>query len=196
MKHWAKLAVALAVVALLVGVLFVVAYAEQGAAPSVQTATATPAPKAEVVVDTANPTVPALEEWQASPHADATSMAFRDWDDTDPQAVPVTCAKCHSSGGYQDFLGVDGSAAGKVDKPAAVNTVVDCVACHNSGTIAKTSVVFPSGIEVTDLGDESRCMECHQGRESQLSVDRQITSHVQAHRQRPGHRGQAARDNR
>src|SRR5512136_3051278 len=128
------------------------------AAPAAQSATPTPAPKPAVVVDTAAPTVPGLKEWQGSPHADAKAMAFRDWDDTSPQAVPVTCAKCHSSGGYQDFLGVDGSAAGKVDKPAAVNTVIDCVACHNSATIAKTSVVFPSGIELTGLGDESRCM--------------------------------------
>jgi hypothetical protein len=36
-------------------------------------------------------------------------------------------------------------------------------------------VVFPSGIELAHLGDESRCMECHQGRESKLSVDKQIT---------------------
>ena len=89
--------------------------------------------------------------------------------------MPASCAKCHSSGGYQDFLGVDGSAAGKVDKAHPVNTVVDCVACHNTGTIAKDSVVFPSGLELTGLGDESRCMECHQGRESKLSVDKQIT---------------------
>ncbi len=148
------------------------------AAPAAQTATATPAPKATpvpVVVDTANPTVPYLKDWQGSGHADSTAMAFRDWDETDPQAVPATCAKCHSSGGYQDFLGADGSTAGKVDKPAAVNTVVDCVACHNPVTLHKTSVKFPSGVELKNLGDESRCMECHQGRESKLSVDKQIT---------------------
>ena len=165
MKHWAKLAVALAVVALLVGVLFVVAYAEQAAAPVAQ----------EVVVDTTNPVVPALKDWQASPHADVKSEAFRHWDEEDPQEVPASCAKCHSSAGYQDFLGADGSAAGKVDKSAPVTTVVDCVACHNSATIAKDSVVFPSGIEIAGLGDESRCMECHQGRESKISVDKQIT---------------------
>lgn len=184
MKHWSKLAVALAVFALLLGI-FAVAYAEQGAAPTHQTATATPAPKAAATtatekaavpkVDTANPTVPYVKDWQGSGHADASAMAFRDWDETDPQAVPVTCAKCHSSAGYQDFLGADGSAAGKVDKPAPVNTVVDCVACHNTSTIAKTSVTFPSGVTLTGLGDESRCMECHQGRESKFSVDKQIT---------------------
>ncbi len=176
MKHWSKLAVALAVFALLLGV-FAVAYAEQGAAPTNQAATATPAPKAAAPkVDTANPTVPYVKDWQGSGHADVTALAFRDWDDTNPQAVPVTCAKCHSSAGYQDFLGVDGSEAGKVDKPAPVNTVVDCVACHNPATIAKTSVKFPSGVTLTGLGDESRCMECHQGRESKLSVDKQITA--------------------
>ena len=146
------------------------------AAPAAQTATATPAPtKPAPVVDTAAPTVPGLKEWQGSGHADAKAEAFRHWDQDDPQEVPASCAKCHSSGGYQDFLGVDGSAAGKVDKGHPVNTVVDCVACHNTGTIAKDSVVFPSGLELTGLGDESRCMECHQGRESKLSVDKQIT---------------------
>jgi hypothetical protein len=181
MKHWSKLAAALAVFALLLG-LFAVAYADQGAAPARQ-ATATPAPKAAATtapaaapeVNTDEPTIPALEEWKASPHADAESESFRHWDEEDPQEVPTSCAKCHSSAGYRDFLGADGSEAGVVDEAAPVNTVVDCVACHNSATIAKTSVVFPSGIEVTGLGDESRCMECHQGRESKISVDRQIT---------------------
>ncbi len=162
MKHWSKLAAVLAVVALLAGV-FAVAYAEP--------ATQTDAP----VVDTKAPTIPALEEWMASPHADFESESFRHWDEEDPQEVPASCAKCHSSAGYQDFLGADGSEAGMVDEAAPVNTVVDCVACHNSATIAKDSVVFPSGIELTGLGDESRCMECHQGRESKVSVDKQIT---------------------
>ncbi len=172
MKHWPKLAAVITIV-LLLGV-FAVANASQPAAPAAQTtAAATPAP---VVVDTENPVIPALADWKASPHADAKSEAFRHWDGDDPQEVPTSCAKCHSSGGYQDFLGADGSEAGKVDKAAAVNTVVDCVACHNSATIAKDSVVFPSGIELTGLGDESRCMECHQGRESTVSVTNQISN--------------------
>jgi hypothetical protein len=168
----------LKIVSVLIAVLLLlvlVAAMQVSAAPAAQTATPTPAPKPTVVVNTAAPTVPFLKDWQGSGHADATAMAFRDWDETDPQAVPATCAKCHSSVGYQDFLGVDGSAAGKVDKAAPVNTVIDCVACHNTGTIHKTSVKFPSGVELTNLGDESRCMECHQGRESKLSVDKQIT---------------------
>jgi len=175
MKHWTKLAAVLAVFALLLGV-FAVAYAEQGAAPVAQTATATPAPTAAAPkVDTSAPTVPWLEAWQGSGHADAKSEAFRHWDATNPQAVPVDCAKCHSSAGYQDFLGADGSAAGKVDKAAPVDTVIDCVACHNSATVSKTSVTFPSGIKLEGLGAEARCMECHQGRESVFSVNKQIT---------------------
>jgi hypothetical protein len=33
------------------------------------------------------------------------------------------------------------------------------------------SVVFPSGAEIAGLGDEARCMQCHQGRASTVSVD-------------------------
>jgi hypothetical protein len=161
------------VAALLLIALF--AAMQVSAAPTAQSATATPAPQATPVVNTAAPAVPGLKEWQGSGHADAMAEAFRHWDQDDPQEVPASCAKCHSSGGYQDFLGVDGSASGKVDKAAAVNTVVDCVACHNAGTINKTSVKFPSGVELKNLGDESRCMECHQGRESWLSVEKAIT---------------------
>jgi hypothetical protein len=49
------------------------------------------------------------------------------------------------------------------------------VACHNSVTLTKDSVVMPSGLEITGLGDESRCMECHQGRESTVSVTAALT---------------------
>jgi len=123
---------------------------------------------------TLNPTIPFLEHWQSSAHAVFDTEAFRHWDGEDPQEVPTSCAKCHSSAGYQDFLGADGSEAGVVNNPAPVNTVVDCVACHNSVTVSKDSVVMPSGIELTGLGAEARCMECHQGRQSKPSVDAAI----------------------
>ncbi len=119
-------------------------------------------------------TVPFLDEWMGSAHADAASEAFSHWDEDDPAEIPVECAKCHSSTGYQDYVGADGSEVNVVDSPHMTGTVVDCVACHNSGTIDKTSVIMPSGLELTDLGDESRCMECHQGRESKVSVDAAI----------------------
>jgi hypothetical protein len=118
--------------------------------------------------------VPFLEEWASSPHADAAAEPFVHWNEEDPAEVPAECAKCHSTPGYQDFLGADGSAAGAVDAAAPIGTVVECVACHNDATLVKTSVVMPSGIELTGLGDEARCMECHQGRESTVSVNKAL----------------------
>ena len=84
-----------------------VAALQVSAAPSQQTAAATPVP---VVVDTKAPEVPFLKEWQGSGHAAWETEAFRHWDADDPQEVPTSCAKCHSGAGYQDFLGADGSA--------------------------------------------------------------------------------------
>ena len=118
--------------------------------------------------------VPNVAEWAASPHADVTAEAFNRWNEEDPKEIPTSCAKCHSSTGYQDYLGADGSEAGVVDLAVPVGEVVECVACHNEVTMDKTSVVMPSGIELTGLGAESRCMECHQGRESKVSVDKFI----------------------
>jgi hypothetical protein len=122
------------------------------------------------------PEVPFLEQWSGSGHANAEAEAFVHWNEDDPAVVPANCAKCHSTPGYLDFLGADGSAAAKVDKDAPIGTTVACVACHNTVTLTKTSVVMPSGIELTGLGDESRCMECHQGRASKLSVTNAISN--------------------
>ncbi len=118
--------------------------------------------------------VPFLEEWQSSGHADATAEAFVHWDEEDPAVVPANCAKCHSTPGYLDFLGVDGSAAGAVDAEAPIGSVVTCVACHNAATLVMDSVEMPSGVILTNLGDESRCMQCHQGRASAVQVDAAI----------------------
>ena len=118
--------------------------------------------------------VPFYDEWVASPHNDTEGEAFNHWNEDDPAEVPTDCAKCHSTPGYMDHLGADGSTAGVVDAPAAIGSTVQCVACHNEVTLDKTSVVFPSGIEIVNLGDEARCMECHQGRASTVSVDQRI----------------------
>ncbi len=120
--------------------------------------------------------VPYLEAWQGSAHNAVDTEPFRHWDKSDPAEVPTSCAKCHTTAGYRDFLGADGSEAAKVDAavPAADSQGVQCVACHNTVTLTKTSVTFPSGVEITGIGDDSRCMECHQGRESKVSVDKQI----------------------
>jgi hypothetical protein len=113
--------------------------------------------------------VPFLEAWQSSGHADFEAEAFRHWDEDG--VVEAACAKCHSEGGYLDFIGADGTAAGAVDADAAVGTTVTCATCHNDVTISMTSVTMPSGIELTGLGDESRCMQCHQGRASKVTLD-------------------------
>jgi hypothetical protein len=119
--------------------------------------------------------VPFLDDWAGSGHNDAEAEAFVHWDEDDPAVVSSSCAKCHSTPGHLDFLGADGSEAGVVDEAPPVGTTIQCVACHNEVTLTKTSVVMPSGIELTGLGDEARCMECHQGRHSTISVTASIT---------------------
>ncbi len=134
-----------------------------------------------VEVEPEAPMAPAVEIpfealWAASGHNDAAAEAFVHWNEDDPQVVPIACAKCHSTPGYLDFLGADGSAFGAVDADHPIGTTVQCVACHNDVTLTLTSVVMPSGVEITGLGDEARCMQCHQGRESKVSVDAAIES--------------------
>jgi len=112
--------------------------------------------------------VPNEAEWAASAHADPEAEAFTHWDAEGE--IPISCAKCHSTPGHLDFLGVDGTPAGVVDTAAPVGTTIECIACHNEATLHQDSVVFPSDAELGDLGPSARCMDCHQGRESGLSV--------------------------
>jgi hypothetical protein len=134
--------------------------------------TTAPAPMAVPAPTEAPVAVPNVDEWKTSAHADVKSEAFVHWDTE--KEVPTSCAKCHSTAGYMDFLGADGSEAGKVDKAVAVppNPGIQCDACHNEVANAMTSVKFPSGVEITGLGPEARCMQCHQGRESKVSLDK------------------------
>lgn len=115
-----------------------------------------------------------VERWAASGHNDTEAEAFNHWNEDDPAEIPESCARCHSTPGYIDFLGADGSEAFVVDQPAEIGTTIMCPACHNDVTLDLTSVTFPSGVEVTDIGDESRCMQCHQGRHSTVSVNQSI----------------------
>jgi hypothetical protein len=128
----------------------------------------------EVAMETAVDVIPFEEKWASSPHNRAEDEAFVHWDGDDPQEVPPACARCHSTPGYLDWIGADGTEAGVVDVPAPIGTTVECAACHNDVTIGMDSVVFPSGVEVAGLGDESRCMQCHQGRHSTVSVNQSI----------------------
>ena len=114
--------------------------------------------------------------WKTSGHADSTAEAFVHWDEDGE--IPTFCAKCHSTHGFLDFLGADGSTAGKVDSAAELGTTVECEVCHtdkDNGVVRNhASVKFPSGVIVEDLGPEALCMECHQGRESSVSVNKEI----------------------
>ena len=158
----------------LLGILVVIGAVLAACGGTQATETATEATTEEATSSSAPvvPETPYLADWQSSAHAQVADEPFRHWDGEDPAEVPTSCAKCHTSAGYQDFLGVDGSEAGKVDAnvAAADSQGIQCVACHNAGTISKTTVTFPSGVTITS-GDDTRCMECHQGRESKVSVD-------------------------
>ncbi len=111
--------------------------------------------------------------WAGSGHAAADAEAFRHWDEDDPAVVSLACAKCHSTAGYVEYVGTGVVTA---ETPAEENLGVMCVACHNEFTAEKGSVVMPSGIELSGLGDEARCMECHQGRHSTVSVNNGIAA--------------------
>lgn len=108
--------------------------------------------------------------WESSAHADAKATAFTRWDNDDPPEIPVNCAKCHSTLGYHDFLGLDGTTPGQVDNPAPIGTTIECEACHNDVSDSKTIATMPSHLELSNLGQNSDCMECHQGRASGIQV--------------------------
>lgn len=113
--------------------------------------------------------IPNHDAWAGSGHADYAADAFRHWDEDGE--VSASCARCHGgSAGYRDYLGDDGTTAFQVDSAAPLGGVVDCNTCHNPTAQNLSKVIFPSGVELTGLGPEARCMTCHQGRESGDSV--------------------------
>ncbi len=142
-------------------------------------AATTPAPVVEptkvpaTAVPTAVPTVDPAEAikpiFAASGHADASAEAFKHWDDAtaNPDGIPTSCAKCHSEAGFVDFI-ADGKVDAAVPAPGVAFT---CTMCHNDAADALTSVTFPSGAVIENLGPEARCLTCHQGRESKVSLD-------------------------
>jgi hypothetical protein len=116
--------------------------------------------------------VPFYADWAGSKHADAKTEPFRHWDKEG--VIPAECAQCHSTPGFRDYIGADGSTPFKVDRPVPVGTVITCTACHNSKASSLATVVFPSGAKVEHLDANARCMTCHQGRESTVSVNKAI----------------------
>jgi len=117
--------------------------------------------------------VPFADEWAASPHAWIHKEAFTHWNDEG--TIPTAFAKCHATSGLHDYLGLDGTEAGKVDKEALVGKGITCVACHNEAIKQLTSVEFPSGSVLEVTTTDRRCMLCHQGRQSTPSVNTLIS---------------------
>ena len=119
----------------------------------------------------------ATARWETSGHGDSESEAFRHWDDEEDASATVStsCARCHSTDGFEDFI-----ADLSVDTaPLATDDIgIECTVCHSSpatGTLRDvTSVTFPSGLVVDNLGNEAICMQCHQGRESALTINADI----------------------
>src|SRR5687768_7675089 len=114
--------------------------------------------------------VPYLALWEGSAHNAVDTEHFRHWDAEDPDEVPTSSARCHSTAGYQDLLGADGSGANQVDAavPSKDAQGVQCAACHNPVATNLNSVAFP-GFEtdeagepvsyvVEGFGDASRCL--------------------------------------
>lgn len=119
-----------------------------------------------------SPLTSIVENWIASPHGDRTSESFVHWNDDG--AVPENCATCHSGPGLMDFLGADGSMAGKIDAPAPTGSPIDCVACHNKAASELQQITFPSGEMITQADSSAICMVCHQGRTSGDTVNAAI----------------------
>lgn len=90
-----------------------------------------------------------------------------------------TCARCHNSGGFRDFMGADGTARNEINYgPGALPSTdvttfpapgpLVCNSCHNSatdpatGTAAKTHK-FASGNVLTMDAATAICAQCHDG---------------------------------
>jgi hypothetical protein len=104
-------------------------------------------------------------------HFSGAKRSFRYWDARG--VVPGSCARCHTETGLPVYL------------KETVNTLTPpsnrlrCTTCHSDlGTYALRAtgpVRFPSGA-VIDSGDPgvNLCLNCHQGRESTISLNRMI----------------------
>jgi Zn finger protein HypA/HybF involved in hydrogenase expression len=134
-------------------------------------------------------TISALNEQISSPvdmsaahrndpgHFDSTDEPFRHWDEDGE--VAASCAKCHSATGLPFFIENDGVS---IAQPIAGS--LRCSTCHSDvdniseGELYVTNeVTFPSGAVVSFGEDEpaNLCINCHQGRESTVSVNAAIS---------------------
>jgi hypothetical protein len=106
-------------------------------------------------------------------HFDASSEAWRHWDEDGE--VPASCAKCHSAEGLPQ-LAMEG-----VVTSAETSSGLLCESCHNTAEwpalYAFEATTFPSGAKLSfgeDMSASNLCLNCHQGRESTVSVNAKI----------------------
>jgi hypothetical protein len=118
--------------------------------------------------------VPFIAAWMQSGHADEQAPAFTHWNEDDPAEIPSVCARCHSTTGFQEYVGADGSSPFSIVSNHPTGQVITCTACHNQATAALNRVIFPSGVELEVTGDHDTCMTCHQGMASMVQVDANI----------------------
>jgi len=124
-------------------------------------------------------------------HFAGNTEPFRHWDAQGE--VPASCAKCHSADGLPQYIHNAGTLVlaksgaqitGVVAQPVANGFM--CTTCHDAANwpnrYAVVNVPFPSGVSLTfstekDADgnlkpvDANLCIECHQGRESTVTVN-------------------------
>lgn len=105
-------------------------------------------------------------------HFNGSSEAWRHWDEDG--GVQASCAKCHGYGGLADYI-----QHGENEETPIPNGML-CLNCHEafppsrSNIMRQDEVKFPSGAMLSLADNSNICLNCHQGRESKISVDNKI----------------------
>jgi hypothetical protein len=105
-------------------------------------------------------------------HFAGSEEAFRHWDEDGE--VSSSCSKCHSATGLPAFL----KEGVSVSEPLSNGFL--CTTCHDSlpeyTRYAMDEVEFPSGAKLSfgEAADANLCLNCHQGRQSTVSVNARI----------------------
>ena len=86
-----------------------------------------------------------------------------------PAPAAINCVRCHTAGGFQDFIEHAGSTNTYVTN--TVYEAITCAACHdphdatNPHQLRAANVyTLPEGTTVTNVGLGALCMKCHHSR--------------------------------
>ena len=107
-------------------------------------------------------------EWNGSRHAIATR--------TPSGPSRYNCVRCHTAGGFQDFIEHAGSTNTYVTN--TVYEAITCAACHdphdasNPHQLRAANVyTLPEGTTVTNVGLGALCMQCHHSRNGEANAN-------------------------